>query len=106
MAEKPEDLTIQYEEDGFAIVDELDREILTRGQWSTILFKYRQWNRGKESYSRTRYSFRRYRKISGQYRQQSKFNLSSNRQAKKVIETLGKWIEEEEKEKEKEKEKE
>ncbi|HHS49742.1 MAG TPA: hypothetical protein ENN07_01345 [candidate division Zixibacteria bacterium] len=92
MAEKIDDLTIRYEEDGVVIVDELDKVVLSRAAWSTIVFRYRQWNKGKEEYSDDRYSIRRYRKVKGQYMQQSKFNISSAAQAEKLIEALQGWI--------------
>lgn len=97
MAEKIDDLTIRYEEDGIAIIDELDKVILSRAAWCTIIFRYRQWNRAKNEYSDDRFSIRRYRKVKDQYMQQSKFNLSSIAQAKKLIEALQIWIDEAEK---------
>ncbi len=97
MAEKIDDLTIRYEEDGIAIIDELDKVILSRAAWCTIIFRYRQWNRAKNEYSEDRFSIRRYRKVKDQYMQQSKFNLSSIAQAKKLIEALNIWIDEAEK---------
>lgn len=92
MAEKIDDLTIRYEEDGKVIVDELDKVILSRAAWCTVLYKYRQWNRAKGEYSDERYSIRRYRKVKDQYMQQSKFNISSKAQAEKLVEALQNWI--------------
>jgi len=90
-----DDITINYEEDGVQVVDELDKAILTRGAWVTIIFRYRQWEQSKEDYSPDRFTIRRYRKINNEYRQQAKFNISSIDQAKKIIEALNGWIEEE-----------
>jgi len=89
-----DDITINYEEDGVQVVDELDKAILTRGAWVTIIFRYRQWEQSKEDYSPDRFTIRRYRKINNEYRQQAKFNISSIDQAKKIIEALNGWIEE------------
>ncbi|MCK5832981.1 hypothetical protein KAH81_04835 [bacterium] len=97
MAEKIDDLTIRYEEDDVVIVDELDKVILSRAAWCTIVFRYRQWNRTKSEYSDDRYSIRRYRKVKDQYMQQSKFNISSASQANKLIDALTKWIPKEKK---------
>ena len=92
MAETVEELTVTYEEDGIATVKELDKEILTKGAWSTIIFRYQDWNRSKEEYGPDKYSIRRYQKRNGQYQQKSKFNISSKDQAGKIIAALEKWI--------------
>jgi hypothetical protein len=92
MASKAEDLTINYEEDGVLVVKVLDKEVLSKGAWATVLFKYVQWDRAKNDYGPERYSIRRYRKIDDEYRQQAKFTISSKEQAQKIIEALQKWI--------------
>ena len=92
MAETIDELTITYEEDGIETVKELDKEILTKGAWSTIIFRYQDWNRSKEEYGADKYSIRRYQKRNGQYQQKSKFNISSKDQAEKIIGALEKWI--------------
>ncbi|MFO7604877.1 MAG: hypothetical protein R6W72_01055 [Desulfurivibrionaceae bacterium] len=94
MAETIDEITINYEEDGVLIVKELDKEILTRGAWSTIIFKYQQWEKGKDKYSDDRYTIRRYRKMKGAYSQQSKFNISGRDQAAKLAAILKRWSEE------------
>ncbi len=91
MASTVDELTIDYEEDGIKIVDELDKVILSKGAWATVIFRYRQWQPSKEEYSPEKYTIRRYRKMSGQYKPQSKFNISSKDQAKKIIEALQGW---------------
>jgi hypothetical protein len=92
MAETVDELTVTYEEDGIETVKELDKEILTKGAWSTIIFRYQDWNRSKEEYGPDKYSIRRYQKRNGQYQQKSKFNISSKDQAEKIIAALEKWI--------------
>tara|TARA_B100000315_G_scaffold257624_1_gene307075 strand:- start:755 stop:1039 length:285 start_codon:yes stop_codon:yes gene_type:complete len=87
-----DDITINYEEEGVQVVKELDKVILTRGAWSTIIFKYQQWDKKKDGYGGDRYTIRRYRKIHDEYRQQSKFNISNKEQAEKIINALQGWI--------------
>ena len=87
-----EELTIEYEEGGVVLVKELDKEILSKGAWTTILFKYQDWDGKKDGYGPVKFTIRRYRKMSGTYRQQSKFNISSVDQGKKIVDTLTKWI--------------
>ncbi|MBD3315362.1 MAG: hypothetical protein GF344_06215 [Chitinivibrionales bacterium] len=94
MAGDVNDITITYEEDGVEVTKELDKQILSKGAWATIIFRYRQWERSKEDYGPDRYTIRRYRKINDEYRQQAKFNISSADQARKIISALEKWISE------------
>ncbi|MEE9452376.1 MAG: hypothetical protein V3V61_06445 [Gammaproteobacteria bacterium] len=95
MTNEIDDLTINFEEEGVLVCKQLDKEILTRGAWTTIVYRYQNWEKAKQQYGPDRYSIRRYQKSQGKYMQRSKFNISSQDQAKKVIETLMKWIEEE-----------
>lgn len=93
MASDVNEITINYEEDGIVIVKELDKVILSKGAWSTIIFRYQDWNRAKGEYGPERFTIRRYRKLNDEYRQQSKFNISSKDQALKIINALQKWVE-------------
>ena len=86
------DLTVDWEEDGVQVVQELDKAILSKGAWATILFRYRQWDPKLEDYGPDRYTIRRYRKVRDEYRQQSKFNISSADQARKIVEALEAWL--------------
>lgn len=94
MSADVDDISINYEEDGTLIVKELDKEILSKGAWTTILFRYQDYNRTKGEYGPDKYTIRRYQKRNGQYLPKSKFNISSAKQAKKIIDTLNKWIDE------------
>ena len=92
MASKADEITVDYREGEDLVVKELDKEILSKGAWATIIFKYQDWDRNKQDYGAERFTIRRYRKVGGEYRQQSKFNISSKDQAKKIIRALKKWI--------------
>lgn len=94
MAETIDELTVEYIDDGIVTTKELDKVVLTKGAWSTILFRYQDWDRKKEEYGPEKYTIRRYQKRNGEYRQQSKFNISSKDQAKQLIDALQNWIEE------------
>ncbi|MBI9112931.1 hypothetical protein [Maridesulfovibrio ferrireducens] len=94
MSSTIEELTIQYEEDGQIVVKELAKEVLTKGAWTTILFRYQQLDRKTEEFGKDMYTIRRFRKMNGEYRPQSKFNISSPAQARKIIDTLGEWLKE------------
>lgn len=95
MASQVDDITINYEEDGVLVVKELDKVVLSKGAWTTIIFRYQQWENKLENYGPDRYTIRRYRKMNDEYRQQSKFNISSRDQAEKIVNALTGWIGEE-----------
>jgi hypothetical protein len=95
MAADVNDLTVNYEENGTLIVKELDKEILSKGAWTTILFRYQDLSRESGEYGPEKYTIRRYQKQKGQYLPKSKFNISSRAQAQKIVETLSRWLSEE-----------
>lgn len=86
-----EEITMNYEEEGVQLVKELDKEVLTKGGWTTIMFKYQELDKATNSFKATKISIRRYQKQNGEYKQKSKFNISSVAQAKKVLDVLTKW---------------
>ena len=94
MAETIDELTVTWTEDGIDTVKELDKIVLSKGAWSTIIYRYQDYNRAKEEYGPDKYTIRRYQKRNGVYRQQSKFNISSKAQAEGIIEALQIWIKE------------
>lgn len=92
MASDVNDITIQYVEDGVVIVKEIDKEILSKGAWATVLFRYQQWDKRKKEYGADSYAIRRYQKVHGEYMPKSKFNISSSAQAEKIVEALQRWL--------------
>ena len=92
MASDVEDITMNYEEDGILVVKELDKEILSKGAWTTILFRYQQWDKRKKEYNDDSYAIRRYQKVHGEYMQKSKFNITSSKQAEKIVSALQRWM--------------
>ncbi len=96
MAETIEDISIDYEEDNIKIIKELDRKILTRGSWATVLFLFEDYDRSKQQYNPPKVSIRRYRKSGGTYRMQNKFNISNKVQALKISQAITEWYPEDE----------
>jgi len=94
VAESVDELTVNYTEDGVQTVKEMDKVVLSKGAWATVLYRYQEWDRSKGEYSPDRYSIRRYQKRHGEYQQKSKFNISSADQARKIIEALQNWLDE------------
>ena len=94
MNETIDDLTVSYEEDGVKVVKETGKEILSKGAWATVLFRYQNLDRRTGEYGKDMYTIRRYQKRQGEYQMKSKFNISSTDQAKKIISALNGWIKE------------
>ncbi len=94
MAEDIDELSVNWDEGGTVVVEQLDKVILSRGGWATILFKYREQNKRTEVWSKTKFTIRRYQKKQGVFRQQSKFNISSIAQAQSLCAALMNWVSE------------
>lgn len=92
MNETVDDLSITYYEDGKETVKQLDKIVLTKGAWCTVIYRYQDWDQRKEQFSPDKYSIRRYQKKNGEYKQRSKFNISSADQAEKIIAALQQWL--------------
>lgn len=88
-----DELTISYFEDNIEKVRELDKCILSKGAWTTVMFCYQDWDNANQSFGPVKYSIRRYQKQNESFWLKSKFNISSEAQAKKIIETLSSWVE-------------
>ena len=93
MSGNVEDLTVNYFEGDLQTVKETDKAILTKGAWATVIFKCQNLNKKTGEYGPDYYTIRRYQKRDNEYKPKSKFNISSNDQAKKIIEVLSGWIE-------------
>ena len=95
MSQTIDDITISYTEDGVEKVKELDKQVLSKGAWTTIIYKYQDWDNAKQEHGPVKYSIRRYQKKNDQYWQKSKFNISSKDQAQKMINILSSWLDDE-----------
>ncbi len=89
-----DELTISYEEDGQLLVKETGKHLLSKGAWTTILFRYQNWDKAKQEFGKEMFTIRRYQKRQGNYIPKSKFNISSREQAKKIVAVLQEWLDE------------
>ncbi len=92
MSKTVEDITINYEEDGLLLVKEIDKKILSKGAWATIIFRYQNYSKATGDFGKDMFTVRRYQKRQGEYIPKSKFNISSTEQAKKIVEALQSWL--------------
>ncbi|MDH5528242.1 MAG: hypothetical protein OEY97_13170 [Nitrospirota bacterium] len=92
MAETVDELTVEYKEDDTVVVKELAKEVLTKGAWATVMYKYQDLDRKTNEFGPPKVTIRRYKKVSGRFMPQSKFNISSEKQAKQIVEILNNWF--------------
>lgn len=90
MAADYDELTIQYEEDGQVVVEELDKVIIQKGVWCTVLYRYRQLDKNGE-FGPAKAALRRYQKSKGYYRKKDSVNLSE-KSAPLLVEKLTEWF--------------
>ena len=81
-----------YQEDGESVVEELDKVVLTKGVWSTILFRYRERKSSTGEFGPVKASLRRYQKHQGVYKKRDAVNLTAD-SAKLLISSLNEWLE-------------
>ena len=95
MSSTVDDLTINYEDDGVLVVKQTGKEILSKGAWATVMYRYNNLIKSSGEYGKDMYTIRRYQKRNGEYIPKSKFNISSADQARKIITALEGFIKEE-----------
>ena len=88
-----EEITIDYtDESGRQIIRQLDKQVLSKGAWTTIMFLYTEWDRRKEVWSAPKARIDRFQKKNGEYRSQSKFKFTSSKQARQIIDIFKQWL--------------
>jgi len=91
MSDALDDLTYDYEDEGVLVRKQLDRVILARGGWATVMFLYQELDRDTGSYRTPKMAIVRFKKSKGVYRKQSSFNISSEKQARQIAEVFETW---------------
>src|SRR5262249_2084840 len=91
MAETIDEVSYNYEDEGKLVRKEIKKEILTKGAWATVMFLYQELDRKTESWGPPKVSIVRFKKSGGVYRKQSSFNISSEKQARQIVEVIEKW---------------
>ena len=87
-----EDLTMDFtDEEGTLLCKTLDKEVLTKGGWATLMFKYQDLDKASGTFKAPKYAVRRFQKSNGEYKLKSKFAISSAAQALKIADVLTKW---------------
>ena len=93
MAETVDEISIDWkDENGQHLVKQVKKEVLTSGAWSTIMFMYQDLDKKTGEFGPKKIRVVRYQKRGGKFIPQSKFNISSTKQAKRIIETVQNWL--------------
>jgi len=93
MAETIDEISINWEdEEGNLAVKELKKEVLTRGAWTTIMFLLQNLDKKTGDYKAPQIRIVRYKKSGGRYLPQSKFTISSARQARQITDIIQGWL--------------
>ena len=91
MAESLEELTYDYEDEGVLVRKEIDRAVLTKGSWATVMFLFQELDRAKGKFRAPKMAIVRFKKTKGAYRKQSSFNISNEKQARQIAEVFEQW---------------
>jgi hypothetical protein len=93
MAETVDEITIDWkDENGQQLVKQVKKEVLTSGAWSTIMFMYQDLDKKSGEFGPKKIRVARYQKRGGKFIPQSKFNISSARQAKQIVGVIQTWL--------------
>src|SRR3989337_1318980 len=93
MAETIDEISIDWkDENGQHLVKQVKKEVLTSGAWSTIMFMYQDLAKKTGEFGPKKIRVARYQKRGGKFIPQSKFNVSSAKQARQIIEIVQSWL--------------
>ncbi|HMC93255.1 MAG TPA: hypothetical protein VKO16_00645 [Polyangia bacterium] len=91
MAETLEELTYDYEDEGTLVRKQIDKAVLTKGTWATVMFLFQELDRTKGKFRPPKMAIVRFKKSKGSYRKQSSFNISNEKQARQIVEVFENW---------------
>lgn len=91
MPESLDELTYDYEDEGVLVRKQIERAILTKGSWATVMFLFQELDRAKGKFRPPKMAIVRFKKSKGSYRKQSSFNISNEKQARQITEVLEGW---------------
>lgn len=100
MSDAIDQLTVNWEENGELRVKELKKHVLSKGAWATLMFLYQEFDKKTNEFRPPKITIRRYRKRKDKdqaYMYQSKFNISSEAQAKEIARVIDEWYKDESK---------
>ena len=86
-----DELTYDCEDDGVLVRKQLERVILARGVWATVMFLFQELDRETGAFRAPKIAVVRFQKWRGGYRKQSAFTLSGGAQVRELTAVLSAW---------------
>lgn len=89
-----DEISVDYTDEatGCQTVRQLDKQVLSKGAWTTIMFLYTEWDRKKECWGAPKARIDRFQKKNGVYISQSKFKFTSAKQARQIMDIFDAWM--------------
>jgi hypothetical protein len=87
-----DELTYDHEDDGVLVRKQLDRVVLARGSWATVMFLFQDLDRATGAYGAPKMAIVRFQKWKGGYRKHSAFNVSNAAQARELTAVFDRWV--------------
>lgn len=91
MTEILDELTYDYEEEGTLVRKQLDKVVLAKGAWATVMFLFQELDKASGRYRAPKMAIVRFKKWKGSYRKQSSFNVSGEAQARQITDVFERW---------------
>jgi len=66
--ESLDELTYDYEDEGVLVRKQIERAILTKGSWATVMFLFQELDRAKGKFRPPKMAIVRFKKSKGSYR--------------------------------------
>lgn len=92
MSETLDDLTYDYEDQGVLVRKQIAKQVLTKGTWATVMFLYQELDKASGKFRAPKIAIVRFKKFRGAYRKQSSFNVSSEKQARQIMDVFEGWF--------------
>jgi hypothetical protein len=86
-----DELTYDREDDGVLVRKHLERVVLARGRWATVLFLFAELDPEAGGYGAPKAAVVRFQKWRGGWRKHAAFNLASEAQARELADVLARW---------------
>jgi hypothetical protein len=86
-----DELSYDREEDGVLVRKQLERVVLARGAWATVLFLFQELDRETGAYRAPKMAIVRFQKWRGGYRTHSSFGVANEAQARELMAVFERW---------------
>jgi hypothetical protein len=86
-----DELTYDHEDDGVLVRKQLERVVIARGAWATVMFLYEELDRATGSFGAPKIAFVRLKKSRGAYRKHASFTIAGGDETRRLGAILAGW---------------